>query len=175
MNHIAKLFSNPAAIFFVSFVIILWIVCFIFRMSAGRKSSRAVRELEDYSERMLSRNRRIDALNDIFREVVRGKKAADSREVRTCMIEYADYANRYRQEQERWAALLDTARNELESLRISQNMLGGANDLAAIPYHTRCGRYNKLISQYNLHREASFDVELVRQVSRLATGAPRTV
>lgn len=159
---------------FVGFVIVLWVVCFSFRMRAGRRSSKAVRELEDYSERMLARNRRIDALNDVFRQVIRGQRPANSREVRACMIEYADYANRYQQEQERWYTLLEETRNKLERLRISQNMLGGRNDLTAIPYYTQSGRYNELVSQYNLHRGANFDVELVRQVSRMAAGASRS-
>ena len=171
MNHFSHLFSNPGILFFTSIVVVLWVVCFSFRMRAGRRSSKAVRELEEYSERMLARNRRIDAINDVFRQVIRGQRPANSREVRACMIEYADYANRYQQEQERWYTLLEEARNRLESLRISQNMLGGRNDLAAIPYYTRSGRYNELVHQYNLHRGANFDVELVKQVRRLVAGA----
>jgi len=158
---------------FGGFVIVLWVVFFTFRMNTGRKSSRAVRELEKYSEKMLARNRRIDAINDVFCQVIRGQRPANSQEVRACMIEYADYANRYKQEQERWYTLLEEAREKLESLRISQNMLGGANDLGAIPYYTRTNRYNDLVHQYNLHRQANFDVELVKQVRQLVTGTPQ--
>ena len=89
------------------------------------------------------------------------------------MIEYAGYAERYKQEQERWYTLLEETREKLESLRISQNMLGGANDLGAIPYYTRTNRYNDLVHQYNLHRQANFDVELVKQVRQLVTGTPQ--
>lgn len=175
MNHFSHLFSNPGIFFFASFVVVLWIVCFSFRMRAGRRSSRAVRELEDYSDRMLARNRRIDALNGIFREVVRGQRRLDTQKLKGYLQEYAGYANRYQQEQERWYTLLEEARNRLESLRISQNMLGGRDDLAAIPYYTRSGRYNELVHQYNLYREANFDVEVVKQVGRLVTGASQTV
>lgn len=158
---------------FGGFVIVLWVVCFAFRMSTGRKSSRAIRELEKYSEKMLARNRRIDAINGVFCQVARGQRPANSQEVRAYMIEYAGYAERYKQEQERWYTLLEETREKLESLRISQNMLAGRNDLAAIPYYTRSHRYNEQLRQYNLHRQANFDVELVKQVRQLVTGTPQ--
>ena len=169
--------SNVPFPFFLfgGFVVVLWVVCFSFRMRAGRRSSRAVRELAAFSEKMERRNARIAVLNRIFRDTVAGRRCLDEQTLNGYLQEYADYAANYAKDQEQWYRLLEEARNQLEGLRISQNMLGGRNDLAAIPYYTRSDKYNRLVHQYNLHRGAGFDAELVRQVRRLAPDRGRMV
>lgn len=156
---------------FLGFVVLLWVICFTLRMRAGHRSKVAVRQLRDYTEQMLRRNARIADINEIFREVLRGQRQPDPRRMAEYLREYASCASKYQQEQEQWHVLLEKARSALESLRISQNMLGGRNDLAAIPYYTRCSTFNELQELYCLQRTASFDAQLVQRVKQLALNA----
>lgn len=120
------------------FIIILWIVGLVIRLCAGSRSEQAVTDVDTDTEKLDALAQRVQKLNGIFRGMLHGDAAENEvKSLPAYLKEYAELAQEYSQRRKELREQFNKASEALEGLRMSQNMLGGANDLGAIPYYIR--------------------------------------
>ncbi|MBQ6331955.1 MAG: hypothetical protein IJI34_04205 [Clostridia bacterium] len=153
--------------FFVigGFVMILWIVGLVIRLCAGSRSEQAVTDVDTDLQKPDALAQRVQKLNGVFRNTLRGGAAENEvRRLPAYLKEYAELAQEYSRRRKELREQFNKAGEALEGLRMSQNMLGGANDLGAILYCIREHDYNKAVRQFNsMSADDLFDPELYRQ------------